>query len=118
MSGADEDERAAIAALWDGARERIAQRMAAIDAAVAALGGEALDEPSRTTASGEAHKLAGSLGTFGVPEGSRAARDLEYLLDAEPTAADAPRAGELAAELRAAVDAGPGGGAGAGDDAG
>jgi HPt (histidine-containing phosphotransfer) domain-containing protein len=107
MSEPHDEERAAIAALWDGARERIAARMAAIDAAVAALDGASLREEERAEAKGEAHKLAGSLGTFGVPDGSRAARDLELLLDDAPTPADAPRATELASELHAAVDAGP-----------
>ena len=47
------------------------------------------------------------IGTFGVPEGSRVARDLEHILTEDGADADAARARALAAELRDAVDAGP-----------
>ena len=102
-----EAERAEIAALWDDAQARIRARMAAIDAAVAAMGDDDLADEDRALAGGEAHKLAGSLGTFGVPEGSRVARDLEQILTEDGADADAARARALAAELRDAVDAGP-----------
>ena len=43
----------------------------------------ALTPPLRSEAAVSAHKLAGSLGMFGYPEGTRIARELEHLLDAE-----------------------------------
>ena len=44
-----------------------------------------LTAPLRSEAAISAHKLAGSLGMFGYPEGTRLARELEHLLDAEGT---------------------------------
>ena len=66
----------------------------------------------RRAAEREAHKLAGSLGTFGVPEGSRLAREIELLLQADvrPTFRDASRLTELVAALRLELerhDSGP-----------
>lgn len=49
-----------------------------------ALGNRSLTPELRRLAAGEAHKLAGSLGTFGFPEGSRLARKMEDLLQTEP----------------------------------
>ena len=40
-----------------------------------------LTSPLRNDAAMSAHKLAGSLGMFGYPEGTRLARQLEHLLD-------------------------------------
>jgi HPt (histidine-containing phosphotransfer) domain-containing protein len=102
----DDEDRAAIAALWVGAQGRVLDRIDSIDAAIAALASGPLGDEDRAVAVGEAHKLAGSLGTFGVPEGSRQAKALELLLEhADPSAA--AEAAGLAAALRAAVETGP-----------
>lgn len=50
-----------------------------------------LDDDLRSRAAGEAHKLAGCLGTFGFGEGSRIARDLELVF----AVAEAPRHAEV-----------------------
>jgi len=102
----DDEDRAAIAALWVGAQGRVLDRIATIDAAVAALAaGTVQDAGTHAAGAGEAHKLAGSLGTFGLPEGSRLAKELELLLEGDAPSAD--EAARLAAALRAAVEAGP-----------
>ncbi|MBD2437720.1 response regulator [Nostoc sp. FACHB-110] len=44
-----------------------------------------LDEEQKKQALNEAHKLAGSMGSFGYPEGSRIARAIEHLLISHPT---------------------------------
>jgi HPt (histidine-containing phosphotransfer) domain-containing protein len=104
----DEGLGAAIAALWDDAQPRALGRVDVLEAAVAALGAGTLEEAAAADATGEAHKLAGALGTFGMPAGSARARAIELRLGEGVTAADAgDLAGDVAA-LRAIVEAGPG----------
>ncbi len=57
----------------------------------------------------ETHKLAGSLGTFGMPRGSEIARDIEAWFRSEPNTepAEALRLSEMAVSLRRCLDAGP-----------
>jgi HPt (histidine-containing phosphotransfer) domain-containing protein len=50
---------------------------------VAALANGTPAEPLREQANAEAHRLAGLLGTFGYPEGTDAARELEHTFDAQ-----------------------------------
>jgi HPt (histidine-containing phosphotransfer) domain-containing protein len=106
----DEGLSAAIAALWGDAQPRALGRVDVLEAAVAALGAGTLEEPAAAEATSEAHKLAGALGTFGMPSGTTRARAIELRLAEGATAADAGElAGEVAA-LRAIVEAGPGAG--------
>jgi diguanylate cyclase (GGDEF)-like protein len=70
-----------IAALWSRRRDDVVRRAAVFDDVVVALLDGVLTEELRRQATREAHKLAGSLGMFGLPEGSRVARELEHLLD-------------------------------------
>jgi HPt (histidine-containing phosphotransfer) domain-containing protein len=98
---------AAIAALWRDAKPRALGRVATLEAAVAALRDGALEADAAAEATREAHKLAGALGTFGMPAGTRHARAVELRLAEGAAAADAVAlAGEVAA-LRAVVEAGP-----------
>jgi len=108
LAEADTELRDSIAALWADARERVRQRLAILEEAVAALIGATLDDELRDRARGEAHKLAGALGTFGMPEGSEHARALEHRLDVGVALADAPALAEHVTALRRIVDAGPG----------
>src|SRR3954467_4051880 len=73
---------AAIAALWRDARPRALDRVATLEAAVAALRDGALAGDAAVEATREAHKLAGALGTFGMPAGTRHARTVEQRLAA------------------------------------
>jgi HPt (histidine-containing phosphotransfer) domain-containing protein len=99
---------AAIAALWRDARPRALGRVATLEAAVTALRDGALAGDAAVEATREAHKLAGALGTFGMPAGTRHARTVEQRLAAGAAPEDAAAlAGEVAA-LRAVVEAGPG----------
>jgi HPt (histidine-containing phosphotransfer) domain-containing protein len=100
---------AAIAALWADARERALERVAIVEAAVRALGSDALDAEGAAEATREAHKLAGALGTFGMPDGTTHARTIEGTLAAGAAPADAPALAEDVAALRAIVEAGPDG---------
>lgn len=59
-------------------------RIRILKRASVALENRSLTPELRRLAAGEAHKLAGSLGTFGFPEGSRLAHKMEELLEMEP----------------------------------
>ncbi len=82
-SGAHEDAKRAnlLAVLWESHRGTNIERVEAIEAAALAVLDGDLPLELRTEASGAAHKLAGSLGTFGFDEGTRIARTAEALLD-------------------------------------
>src|SRR5690349_14237681 len=105
--GAHEDLRASIAALWVEARPRALERVAVIEDAIAALLAGALDEERREAARGEAHKLAGAVGSFGVPGGTEHARVLERAFERVPDLRDVPELSGQALALRRAIEADP-----------
>ena len=68
-----------IATLWDKFKDKIHQRLVVLETAKTAyLEGEITPELQQQVIS-EAHKLAGSLGTFGFPLGTQLARKIEDL---------------------------------------
>lgn len=67
----------ALIAVWRRSLPTFAERVAAVEQAVCEVLCGVLTPESHAAAEHEAHKLAGSLGTFGMPEGSRLARELE-----------------------------------------
>ena len=72
--------RAAMDRLWEQNRQSIMTRFDVIqEATVDILGGE-LGEQRKRDMVGEAHKLAGTLGTYGFAQGSYLARELELLI--------------------------------------
>jgi HPt (histidine-containing phosphotransfer) domain-containing protein len=97
---------AAIAALWRDAQPRALERVAVLEAAVFALADDALAPETADEARREAHKLAGSLGTFGIPAGTAHARVIERALDAGAGPGDAPALAGAVADLRTVVEAG------------
>ncbi len=90
-----------LSALWERKRPLMLERLTVLDrAAEAAASGRM--EPSLTQqALGEAHKLAGSLGTFGFPQGTEIARELEVGLEHGTPAPE--RMQELTRRLRETV---------------
>src|SRR5919205_1097885 len=68
---------ATVTRLWQRFRPVSLERVQVIEDAVLALHRDELDPALRERAGHEAHKLAGSVGTFGFPEGTRLARELE-----------------------------------------
>ncbi|MEA2270503.1 MAG: hypothetical protein QOC64_3113, partial [Solirubrobacteraceae bacterium] len=101
------DLDAAIRALWHDAQPRALARVESVEEAIAALLGGALEADLAEHARREAHKLAGALGTFGMPDGTEHARAVERRLEAGAGAADAPELAHHATELRRIVEAGP-----------
>lgn len=69
--------QAAISEAWERYKPSVLTRIATLEEALKALDAKALSESLRSSAEQQAHKLAGSLGMFGFPEGSQLARDLE-----------------------------------------
>ena len=75
--------QSAVNGIWEKFKDKIIARLAVLEkASIALLAGELSDE-LRIEAVREAHKLAGSLGTFGFAEGSALARKIEELLNLE-----------------------------------
>lgn len=100
----------AVAKAWERFRNVILARVDTLAAAAAALAEGTLDGEGRRHAEREAHKLAGSAGTFGFAHASRVARDAERLLEgsAPLAAAEALRLAGLVADLRAELATPPG----------
>jgi len=99
------DAEIALAALWVQHEEAILQRIGVLERAVAALVRGALDEELRSGAQREAHKLAGTLGTFGFIKGSECARELEQIFEVTEALGPArvPLLSELVVALREEV---------------
>lgn len=95
-----------LARIWKMNRPEIDARLDAVDVAGVALLSGRLDAESQAGARTAAHKLAGSLGTFGMPEGSALAKELEAMLEVNAVLS-VLRFAELAQQLRAIVKAGP-----------
>ena len=102
---------AAIQAIFEKTRDELARRVETLEETVAAMLEGNLDESLRARAERDAHKLAGSLGMFGLPRGSELARELEQALAVldGPALSEAPRLAELVLALRSQLDDGPSG---------
>jgi HPt (histidine-containing phosphotransfer) domain-containing protein len=101
--------QAMLAALWDRSKHTVAERAALLQVAVDLWMEDRLDEPTRLSAVDSAHKLAGVLGTFGLPRGTDLARKAEVLFG-ESSAADKEEIGQLQlllAELTRLIEIGP-----------
>lgn len=90
-----------VAGLWERLRPRVATRLDALEAAANRVVAGTADDETHADARDEAHRLAGSLGSYGFPGASAAARELELLLEREPVDAAAVQAavGRLRSEL-------------------
>jgi HPt (histidine-containing phosphotransfer) domain-containing protein len=98
-----DDVHAAIARLWQRSRPIVLERVAALQETATALAAGRLDAKDVRAARTDAHKLVGSLGTFGVERGSELARCIEQELEAGGH--DAGRLADLVAQLRDVVEA-------------
>jgi diguanylate cyclase (GGDEF)-like protein len=87
--------------LWQRHRQTNLDRIAVLEATTATVLRSTADEGAVREAAGAAHKLAGSLGTFGFAEGSGAALEAEYLL--RQPVIDGRLLAEAVTALRAAV---------------
>ncbi len=69
-----------LASLWVRSRSSIAERLESLRSAQRRLELNLSDEQARHDGVDAAHKLAGILGTFGLPRGTELARQAELLL--------------------------------------
>jgi HPt (histidine-containing phosphotransfer) domain-containing protein len=69
-----------LATLWARSRETIGDRLDVLRSTHLALRANATDKRARRAGADAAHKLAGILGTFGLPEGTNLARKAEVML--------------------------------------
>ena len=90
----------AIAALWLRQRGEMLRRVDLVEGAVAALLEGALEDEQRADATRAAHKIAGSAGSFGFPDASVHAREIELAFEDGAAFDDAPRLSELVLEIR------------------
>ncbi|MCT7978837.1 response regulator [Laspinema olomoucense] len=99
---------AAIGQVWERFKDRIADRVTAIEQATQALEDGELPQELHAKAKQEAHKLAGSLGTFGLTQGSVIAREVEQLLH-NPTlnSSQSAHLAVLVQALRSQIDQAP-----------
>jgi diguanylate cyclase (GGDEF)-like protein len=93
---------AAVQAVLEEHRGVLDQRIATVEEAVTAMVSTGLDDDLRARAERDAHKLAGSLGMFGLPRGSEIAAELERSLGVAggPAVEDMPRLAELVLDLQ------------------
>ena len=94
---------AALERLWVRFLPEIRARVEILEATAVALASGTLSAAQRESATSTAHKLAGSLGTFGLAHGTVVARELEQLY----AGGDGPRpevAAQMARELREMVE--------------
>jgi HPt (histidine-containing phosphotransfer) domain-containing protein len=80
--------------LWKSSYPTLLERLKTLHDAQSKLADGSLDNQTRKDAEASAHKLAGVLGTFGLPQGSKLASKIEALL-AQETEIDTERGREL-----------------------
>ena len=98
-----------ISALWERSRHTVVERAARLRTAGDLLSDNRLDHATQQSAVDSAHKLAGVLGTFGLPRGTDLAREAEVLFGqpTPPGKVDIERLQVLLAELTTLIDRGP-----------
>ena len=100
-----------ISALWERSRHTVVERAARLQTAGDLLSDNRLDHATQQSAVDSAHKLAGVLGTFGLPRGTDLAREAEMLFgqSTPPGKVEIERLQVLLAELTRLIDRGPAG---------
>lgn len=94
-----------VKAAWARVAPSIEQRVVVLEAFVLALDGGSPAGAGLEVVRTEAHRLAGSLGSYGLAEGTARAREVESLLGETPL--DAASIGRAVAALAEIVSRGP-----------
>jgi len=92
----------ALNRLWRQFQPQMLERVTVLDCAIGPLAVGALTEEQLDEVNAAAHKLAGILGSFGLPEGTVLAREAESLLAgaSEPNPVAAARVARIVSDLR------------------
>jgi HPt (histidine-containing phosphotransfer) domain-containing protein len=100
-----------LTALWERSRHTVMERAALLENAGALLKENRMDDATQQRAVDSAHKLAGVLGTFGLPRGTDLAREAEGLFgkSTPPSKLEIERLQILLAELTSLIARGPSG---------
>lgn len=98
-----DDIQAAIIRLWKRSRPIVLERIGTLEETTSGLAAGRREPGEIEQARVDAHKLVGSLGTFGLPLGSELAREVEEELQCGGR--DPARLAALLAQLRAVVEA-------------
>ena len=100
------EEWAEIANIWEQYKEQTLRRVAVIERTVIALRERTLTAELRRQAQGEAHTLAGSVGSLGFSEGTRLAHEIESIFRANALIdqAQIERLSEMVASLRTELE--------------
>ncbi len=108
-SDPEEAINAQLQEIWSRFRGQMTERVESIEEALAALVEGRLDPELRERALRDAHRLAGSAGTFGRREASIIAGEFERIFEGHEIIDDASvtRALELVEDLRDSLDRGP-----------
>jgi HPt (histidine-containing phosphotransfer) domain-containing protein len=98
-----------ISALWERSRHTVAERARLLQSAGDLWNENRLDAATKLRAVDSAHKLAGVLGTFGLPRGTDLAREAEGLFgqSTPPDKAEMERLQVLLGELASLIERGP-----------
>lgn len=74
---------ASVNQIWHRLKERVSEQVGVLEQAITQLEQQTLEPDLRQQAQQEAHTLAGSLGTFGLPKGTELARQIERSFQAK-----------------------------------
>lgn len=96
----EEQLRSRLREVWANTRELVEERVELLESATARLRAGSLENEERFRAVSTAHKLAGTLGMFGMSEASECAKAIEEMYAHDKTD---ERLGAVVARLRALV---------------
>ena len=94
----------AVEQAWRKYQGVMQERVAVLEQAAIAIQQGELAPDLRHTSQMSAHKLVGALGSFGIPQGSTLAQQLEKLLQISPSNIPADRFQQLVQQLRREID--------------
>jgi len=96
---------AVVQRVWDKFKESLGSKIALFEQAIAQISTGTLDPELRSTVQTETHRLIGSLGTFGLRQGSELARQIEQLLRlGSLNSNEARQLEELVGQLKQAIE--------------
>jgi CheY-like chemotaxis protein len=96
---------AVVQQMWGNFKESLGSQMTLFEQAIAQLSTGTLDSELRSSAEAQAHRLIGSLGSFGLPQGSEVARQIEQLLRLESLGHnEAGQLEDLVGQLKQAIE--------------